>query len=588
MLKSPSSNPAVHRRITAAIGGGRNNSCIEVDDEVSVLFDEDGIKYSSGGSNVVIDVEGEEGDLTPRGCESEDPADPGSGILFPSKKSIWRCVIFVSKFFCAACISFFNLCFRKSPHNISRRMDVFRSGGSYAVVTLISRQAAVAARQCRLNGSGRVNWINEKSLPVPPLADAAPWDVKTCRNCCRPVTLTLPVWQKRLRKYIVFFSLFVIYLGYTIPIAFIGELTKFDDDSVFAFAPVLNSLIPGLLHTVFFSAAPHLFLFLANFGSGALSLPDAVHTASNYYWYFQVTTSFTGSFLAGILSSFFFFFGQTGDMYGGTLRETLNLIAVNLPTVSSAIWLSWILLRTFLTLPLMRLCQFPALFFRALRWNCCARCVQGGGHGGPLPYRDYVDSSVVVICSLTFCIISPLVTVASAIYFLIAIPCYRRQALFVNRPSFIDGASRFTFLSNCVMGSLYTAVVFSGVTFFFKNMFIQSLLCFLTIFPLVDFQKSIFKSFGVPFKDVGLMQAGLIRDTPTTATAGMAGMAGTSNYHSTRKSKQEEDDNNDETEEEGIRERYRSWLIDAHKAAFVPICLLGSKEAVGVLTSTPM
>ena len=165
-------------------------------------------------------------------------------------------------------------------------------------------------------------------------------------------------------------------------------------------------------------------------------------------------------------------FGQTGEVFGGTLRETLNLIAVNLPTVSSAIWLSWILLRTFLTLPLMRLCQFSALLFTALGWNCCARCVQGGGHGGPLPYRDYVDSSVVLLCSLTFCVISPLVTVAAALYFLVSIPLFRRQALFANRPRFIDGASRFTFLSNCVIGSSYVAVIFAGITLLFKNIFV--------------------------------------------------------------------------------------------------------------------
>ena len=70
---------------------------------------------------------------------------------------------------------------------------------SYAVVTFTSRQAAIAARQCLSDGSGLDGWRQVDSIPIPPLADAVPWNICDCRGCCRPVTLTLPSQERRFR-----------------------------------------------------------------------------------------------------------------------------------------------------------------------------------------------------------------------------------------------------------------------------------------------------------------------------------------------------------------------------------------------------
>ena len=70
---------------------------------------------------------------------------------------------------------------------------------SYAVVTFTSRQAAIAARQCLSDGSGLEGWREVDKIPIPPLADAVPWNIFDCRGCCRPVTVTLPPEQRRVR-----------------------------------------------------------------------------------------------------------------------------------------------------------------------------------------------------------------------------------------------------------------------------------------------------------------------------------------------------------------------------------------------------
>jgi len=89
---------------------------------------------------------------------------------------------------------------------------------TYCVVTFSSRQAAVAARHCLADGRGVQRWLSEETVPVPPLADAAPCDIITCRGCCRPVTLNINENQLALRRYIAITSLGFIYVFYTIPI----------------------------------------------------------------------------------------------------------------------------------------------------------------------------------------------------------------------------------------------------------------------------------------------------------------------------------------------------------------------------------
>jgi hypothetical protein len=70
---------------------------------------------------------------------------------------------------------------------------------TYAVVTFTSRQAAVAARNCLADGRGAQRWVTLSDMPIPPLADAAACDLKACRNCCRPVTVSINDRQKQLR-----------------------------------------------------------------------------------------------------------------------------------------------------------------------------------------------------------------------------------------------------------------------------------------------------------------------------------------------------------------------------------------------------
>lgn len=86
--------------------------------------------------------------------------------------------------------------------NTSKVVEALARDSTYAVVTFTSRQAAVAARHCLADGRGVGLWTTYDDIPIPPLADAAPFQVCPCRGCCRPVTISVNDRQKAARRYL--------------------------------------------------------------------------------------------------------------------------------------------------------------------------------------------------------------------------------------------------------------------------------------------------------------------------------------------------------------------------------------------------
>lgn len=174
---------------------------------------------------------------------------------------------------------------RKAAANTTDRVvDTLARESSYAVVTFTSRQAAVAARHCLADGRGFGRWIAADNIPVPPLADAAPFSICPCRGCCRPVTLNINDRQKTARRYLTILILVAFYIFYTIPLTFATGLVdpeKWADIFGKEWSPsefytkYLSGILPALLLTGFFALCPLIFKTLANFGSNALSVQIA-------------------------------------------------------------------------------------------------------------------------------------------------------------------------------------------------------------------------------------------------------------------------------------------------------------------------
>lgn len=223
-----------------------------------------------------------------------------------------------------------------------------------------------------------------------------------------------------------------IYVFYTVPLTAASNLV--DAESLDRLFPGLkdfemSSLVSGfataLIWSAFFAVCPTLFKSIANFGSRATSVASAEFSALQYYWWFMVVTAFSGQLLATM------FIRGTNDGLEAGFRTVIRSIALAIPATVAASWLNWIIFRCLITLPCMYLLQLNTFLFSALGMNCCARLVRGGGPGGPVPYRIFVDSGVVLLCALALAPASPLVAVACFVYFLFTVPLLRRNVVFM-------------------------------------------------------------------------------------------------------------------------------------------------------------
>mmetsp|Transcript_1760 Transcript_1760/g.2442 ORF Transcript_1760/g.2442 Transcript_1760/m.2442 type:complete len:1420 (-) Transcript_1760:1101-5360(-) len=332
-------------------------------------------------------------------------------------------------------------------------VDDLARDSTFAVVTFTSRQAAVAARHCLADGRGADRWLSNPTLPVPPLADSAPCDIITCRGCCRPVTLSLNEKQKMVRKYATWGILATLYIFYTFPITLAASLA--DPEKLFEIVPsfknmaeksvlfnkLLSGIVPALLYTLFFSLCPVIFKAISNFSSNSESQQVAEHYALKYYWWFMVVTAFSGSNLFLLTLNAI----NEKELSGTQITDVLGTIARTIPTQISATWLNWIVVRLTITLPLQYMIQMNTHGFEALGCKCCARCVKGGGPGGPVPYRIYIDSGVVLLCTFALAPASPIVAPCAFFYFLYCQPLWRRNCIFLYRPKFDSGGLKWPF-----------------------------------------------------------------------------------------------------------------------------------------------
>ena len=413
-------------------------------------------------------------------------------------------------------------------HKTNAAVNDLARESTCAVVTFTSRQAAVAARHCIADGRGQSRWLTVDEIPVPPLADAAACDFITCRGCCRPVSLSIPKKQQMLRKYFSLLLLAAIYVFYTFPISAAAafadpsklyeiwpELEEIVNNSVL-FKQILSGIVPALLFTLFFALCPVMFKSIANFGSNATSVAVAEKAALSYYWWFMVCTAFTGSSLMTMVLN-----AINEGQVANSVTEVLIEIAGTIPTQVSSTWINWIIVRTTMTLPLQYMLQVNTFLFRCIGWKCCARCVVGGGPGGPIPYRIFIDSGVVFLCIVTLAPASPLVAPFALLYFLYCAPLWRRNCLFVYRPKFDSGGSRWPFLSEVFIWSIVVGQILLTTMMALKEAVGPAIFAALPIIPTLLFRKMSRHRFLKSYMDAGLLQTSLLDGWDTAVPTDM-------------------------------------------------------------------
>lgn len=442
-------------------------------------------------------------------------------------------------------------------------VDDLASESHYAVVTFTSRQAAAAARHCLADSRGADRWDVLHDMPSPPLADAPVFSASGVRGCVRPVTISINETQKMIRHYLALCMLGAIYFFYTIPLTNAQQLLSpatlgrvIDDLDVWLqnsfLQYVFTGLIPALVWTAFFAICPPMFKMIANFGSNATSSALAEESALQYFWWFMVVSAFTGTSLSSAVIDGF----QSGLNLGSELQTVITASAAAIPTEVSGRWLNWMIVRLSMVLPTQYLLQLNTFIFTCLGLKCCARSVRGGGSGGPVPYRIYVDSGVVMLCLFALAPASPLISFAAFVYFLVCVPILRWTSIFLYRPRFDIGGKRFPFCVDMLVSGMLVGNMMLVAMMMRRRAFGPAFAAFIPIIPTIAYRLILRRRYMKAFNDVALLQTSLL-------------------------------DGWDTNEETNVtkREEFRQFLVDCHKAAYVPVCIASGEGTM--ITSEP-
>jgi Calcium-dependent channel, 7TM region, putative phosphate len=250
----------------------------------------------------------------------------------------------------------------------------------------------------------------------------------------------------------------------------------------------------------------------------------------------MVITAFSGQTIANMgLKGF-----TEGFDIGSDFTSVLVAIARSIPTVTAVSWLNWIIVRLLINLPLNYLLQINSFVYHAIGCDCCSRLMRGGGPGGPVPYRIYIDSGMVFLCLQALAPVSPLVAPACFFYFLFLQPLLRRNLIFVYRPRFDGGGHRWPFIFNMCVSALIAAEILLTVQMALKQATGPTIAACLSLVPTLMFAHEMKKRYLQSFEDAALCQ-----------TSMLDGWYDAGDYSFEK------------------REAFRQFLVDAHKASYV-------------------
>ena len=133
----------------------------------------------------------------------------------------------------------------------------------------------------------------------------------------------------------------------------------------------------------------------------------------------------------------------------------------------------------------------------------------------------------------------------------------RRNLILVYRPKFDSGGARWTYMFDIVISSLLYGGVLLTTQMLLKQAVGPAVLAALTLIPTFSFYLEAIRKYKPAFDDAALLQTSLLDGWDTAESSSV----------------QE-------------REEFRRFLVDAHKAAYVPICIAGS-DTDEFLTAEP-
>ncbi|KAK9819826.1 hypothetical protein WJX72_002804 [[Myrmecia] bisecta] len=246
-------------------------------------------------------------------------------------------------------------------------------------------------------------------------------------------------YQRQLRFFISWAIFFTIASFYLIPVAAIQAVLEIERlskivpfkqlVSVSFVRSILTAVLPGLALTIFMALLP---IILSAVNRKVEKMPS--ETAVDFgvvrkFFAFQVITTFLGSLLAG---SFFTQFSQYFDNLSG-LVNTMGSAAPQTATF----FMTFILVQAFITQPisLLRIVGL-VLYWLRLKFATTDRQKQRVWQDQETKYGTLVaGNTIALLLGLVFCIIQPLITPITLIYFLVTSLIWKYQMVYVYVPT---------------------------------------------------------------------------------------------------------------------------------------------------------
>lgn len=154
---------------------------------------------------------------------------------------------------------------------------------------------------------------------------------------------------------------------------------------------------------------------------------------------------------------------------------------------------------------------------------------------------------------------SPIVAPACFVYFLMFQPILRRNLIFMYRPKFDGGGFRWPFIFDMCIACCVAGEILLTTQMILKQAAGPAIAAAIPMLPTILYHRAMKRRYLRAFEDAALLQTSLLD--------------GWDNFH------------NEETSMEK-REEFRRFLVDAHKAAYIPVCIAAGEDEEG-LTAEP-